>query len=351
MEHQEIQELLVRYRQGMCSEEEVRTIHLWFERLNPHSTLTLTEAEQQALEAKLWHNLQATLAEESVPPPVHPVRFPFWQRTVVYYSGAAALVLLTVTYWLFLAKTPPSPGADPQPASRFQSAPFHTYTNPSDTLQPLTLSDHSVVLLSPGSSLHYPAFFSGHQREVELVGDAFFEVVSKPDQPFFIYSGKLVTRVLGTSFWVRAEQDQGALTVEVVTGKVSVFERVGTTAPPGTDKAARGVVLTPNQRATYYPARGQLLTSLVEEPTAIASAKRPGFLLFNETPLREIIRHLQRAYGIEMDLAHDDLEDCAFTGDVAGIPLYDALNLICRSNGLTYEVTGTRILISGPGCQ
>ncbi|WP_282143878.1 FecR family protein [Cellulophaga baltica] len=90
-----------------------------------------------------------------------------------------------------------------------------------NALDSIVLNDGSLVYLAPNSSLEYPETFKGEQRNVTLLkGNAFFDITKDPKHPFVIQSGKLKTKVLGTSFHIRMEEKE--CSVAVVTGKVEV---------------------------------------------------------------------------------------------------------------------------------
>ena len=95
-------------------------------------------------------------------------------------------------------------------------------TNNSNMPQIITLSDGSSVLLQPNSKLSYPKIFIGNQRKVYLSGEAFFEISKNPKKPFFVYANEIVTKVVGTSFRIRAYSNQPNVEVLVRTGKVKV---------------------------------------------------------------------------------------------------------------------------------
>ena len=235
----------------------------------------------------------------------------------------------------------------------FKQTPFKiTNKNNTDTLKRVLLEDNSVVMLSPGSRIIYPDKFAVNKRDVQLIGNAFFEITKNPNRPFFVYTDKLITRVLGTSFWIKENPGNEAMEVEVVTGKVSVFENnhafTGKTLARNLHKQDNGVILTPNQRVTYFAESGHLMTGLVEKPVAIASSQK---MVFSNELLPNIINQLQNEFGIEIVLANDHLKKCTFTGDVSDLSLYEKLDLICKSNAITYEIKGTRILINGEGCE
>jgi len=89
----------------------------------------------------------------------------------------------------------------------------------------IILADGSQVFLNTNSKLRYPEQFGDDSRIVELSGEAFFEVRSNPEKPFRIAAGQTITQVLGTSFNLRARDDEPEVSVVVVTGKVALIDR------------------------------------------------------------------------------------------------------------------------------
>jgi transmembrane sensor len=355
MSNEEIQALLLRYRLGLSTAEEIAKIHLWYDSLNQNATWSLNPEEKGQLENRMLKNILVDMQEADV---FHEaIRIRTWWKSPIWYSGVAAALVLALTYILFFSKDVNKSTIQSQKLFvQASSGKLITYENKSTKAEKITLEDESVVTLSPGSKIIYPDHFSTDKRDVQLVGDAFFEIKKNPKKPFLVYSGKLITRVLGTSFRIKTKSGDKALEVEVVTGKVSVFEN--NDAFKNTDsidpalKNNNGVVLTPNQRVTYFPESRHLMTGLVPMPVKIEPAVvMPRKLNFNNASLLQIVRDLQETYGIEIVFANERLEKCSFTGDLSEMPLYEKLDLVCKSNQAQYEVKGTRILISGDGCD
>ena len=349
MSKEEIQQLLLRYKHGQCTQEEISKIHQWYEDLHKESSLSLKLDEKEGMENRILSKLHERIeAEKEEFVDTRP-----WRISWMWYSGVAALLIFVLSYSGLLVKEK-SKVQDVFITSK--SGELITHENQSNKNQTILLEDLSVVTLLPGSKIIYPKHFSEEKRNVQLEGNAFFEIAKNPKRPFLVYTGKLVTRVLGTSFWIRNNPKSKVLDVEVVTGKVSVFENLEAFNTQNLDedllKNNNGVVLTPNQRVTYYAESRHLMTGLVNEPVKIESgvSVKPK-LEFNNMQLPKIFQHLEEEYGIEIVLGNDRLEKCTFTGDVSDIPLYDKLDLICKSNQASYEIKGTRILINGEGCD
>ncbi len=350
MNNNEWQALLLKYREGNCTKEEILKIHLWYENLHADGLAALGEQEKREMEERMLGKLMAETAEEGY---AEPVIVRSWWRGAAVYLATAAAVLLVIGFWIFLGKDPRRQGVMQE--KMFVQAPkgrLITEENTTDAPKRLVLSDRSTVTLEPGAKIVFPASFTGDKRTVQLTGNAFFEITRNPDQPFLVYSGKIITRVLGTSFRIRSNEKDKALEVEVVTGKVSVFEnREAFSEVDSADNQDNGVVLTPNQRVTYFSESRHLMTGLVPEPVRASQVAEEAKMIFNDEKLEKIAGTLQEAYGIEIVFANDRLAHCTFTGDLTDMELYDKLALVCKSNGADYEVKGTRILINGHGCD
>ena len=360
MNNKEWQALLLKYREGNCTKEEKLRIHRWYENLNADGMAVLSDEEKHEMEERMLGKLAAETSVAGTPGVGTPaadheetvVVRQWWRKATVYLATAAA-VLLVVGFWAFLGKGARRPGVMEE--KMFVQAPqsrLITEENMTSVSKRLTLSDRSTVTLEPGARIVFPATFTGDKRTVQLTGNAFFEITRNPDQPFLVYSGKIITRVLGTSFRIKNNAKDKALEVEVVTGKVSVFEnREAFSEGDSVDNQDNGVVLTPNQRVTYFAESRHLMTGLVPEPVKTSQVAEEAKMIFNDEKLEKIAAALQEAYGIEIVFANDRIAHCSFTGDLSDMQLYDKLALVCKSNGADYEIKGTRILINGRGCD
>src|SRR3546814_15170548 len=82
------------------------------------------------------------------------------------------------------------------------------------------LPDGSIVWLKPNTWISFPPTFASSKREVKMEGEAFFEVTTDASSPFVVYSGDLVTRVVGPSFNITAYGEGTMEEVTDYTGKV-----------------------------------------------------------------------------------------------------------------------------------
>ena len=89
------------------------------------------------------------------------------------------------------------------------------------------LSDNTHVWLNSGTKLIYPAHFTGKTRDVQLSGEAYFDVTHNIENPFHVKTTKLIVEVLGTSFNVEAYEQEDDVNVTLVEGKVNLQTTAG----------------------------------------------------------------------------------------------------------------------------
>ena len=346
---QNFHNLLVRYVNGDCTAEEIEKVNRWYEEIEDND-LHLEAGEKQAARARMLTNIRKSLSEHHRPARKH--RYLLAPTPV---KVAAAFAVLTIAgLWLF---TSSNRLADDHVAEVTELSGTVILENETDSARVYELPDGSTVRLGSSSTLHFRDF-SADKREVYLTGQGFFDVVRDPSRPFYVYSKEIVTRVLGTSFFVDAPENGSKVEVQVITGKVSVFHIRPDSASKTEDtsmqkhSSANGVVLSPNQKVEYYTEEDHWVTGLVEEPVPVKSIDEKTLsFVFDNTPVRTVLADIQSRFAIEMVTENDRICECTFTGDVSTMTLYDMLDVISNSIGSTYEVKGTRILISGKGCD
>jgi transmembrane sensor len=212
----------------------------------------------------------------------------------------------------------------------------------------ITLPDGSTVVMQKNSEIHYKKDFAGQMREIQFKGEGLFDVVKNQDKPFVVYSGDIVTKVLGTSFIVKAFETDNKVTVDVIRGKVSV-----TTIKKQVQKEAvkSEVLLTPNQKAIFSKVDESLVLTLVEAPKAVMSTDTLQEITFYETPVSEIFTVIEKKYGVDIVFDTRLLKNCAMTTSFKEETLFETLDLICKGIGAKYKVVGVQVIIEGKACK
>lgn len=225
-------------------------------------------------------------------------------------------------------------------------------TNENEKTLPIQLIDGSLVLLKKGSRVSYSKKFVGNTREIFLSGEAFFEVIKNPEKPFLVFANGLVTKVLGTSFTVKAYDKDEEVTVEVKSGKVSVFAQSDANSKEkATNRELEGVVLMPNQKIVYAKEKVRMAKSLVEMPIIIEEKKLKTVFEFEDVPVSEILHNLEKAYSIDIVFDEELLSNCPLTASLTELQLFDKLNIICKGVEAHYEILDGQIVIYSKGCR
>ena len=270
----------------------------------------------------------------------------------VWRWAAAAVVVLSLGWWGYqkLAERPATiavrhvnerPSLPTEAAGTVMEEVTHA------TERRVTLPDGSVVTLAPYSYLRYALPFGKTDRTVALTGQAFFNVIPNTHSPFFVFTDAVVTRVLGTSFTVMNRTGQLAKVI-VRTGRVSVYNRQ--TFKTGSKASTMGLVLVPNQQATFQQADGLLIRSLIEKPLPLPN-KVVNTLDFENQPVSEVIDALVKTYGIPITYDQERLGRCRVTVTLEKEPLFDQLALLSKLLDGRYEVIDATIYLYADGCR
>ena len=273
-----------------------------------------------------------------------------------YRAAAASIFVLILASVYFFTVGDRSSGLTKAEAS----APKTNLEKTNNTSSPFTLllGDGTMVVLQPGATINYPVDFTLNKREVYLKGEAFFHVSRNPARPFNVYYNDIVTQVLGTSFSLKTNPFTNNVEVTVKEGKVQVYENNTLLAKK---EKVKGVIITQNQKVIYYKDQRAFETTLSDslQPITAEGSKdkarneeiQQDFNYREPVNLQEIFTHLQTTYGIEIVVESEHMYTCLFTGDLSRQDLYKKLEIICLTVDAHYEVKGTRILVSGKGCN
>ena len=276
------------------------------------------------------------------------VRYPVYYRWV----AAASIMVLLGLGWLVYTQSVTrvshqpvgqanQPGGQPDQPNQLLSV-----VNTDKTARHVLLPDGSSVVLRKNSQVRYAQLFAGDRREVYLSGEAFFEVTKDPTKPFFVYANGLVTKVLGTSFTVKAHQKAEQVIVMVRTGKVAVFAQTDAKAEAlRNNRDLTGMVLLPNQQATFERTDARLTRTDVDVPS-----KQPSFD-FKATPVADVFASLEKAYGVTIVFDREVMAHCSLSATLGDEPLQKKLQWICTILEATYQVNGQQVIVNGKPCQ
>lgn len=352
--------MLQKFLAGNCTPEEERIVLEWYERLIDQSDLNLSEEERNTIEARLWASIRVNTTEageEAVPEGVSAGGDEQQGRVVPLRRRrgwvAAAIVLVIAAGAAFFYRKGHS-GSSPErmvliPAPDAYAQEINTTLKESR----IVLADSTVILLQPGATLRYPRRFDGARREVYLSGSAFFQVKHDPAKHFIVYTGdQLTTEVLGTSFQIIHHKATDKIEVQVMTGKVCVYQQHRQSEEKEGEATAR-IILTPNKKVVFNAVTHSFVTGLVDEPRPAPQTGEveagPGTsdnrFVFEDEPLEKVLQVMSKAYNLEITAESEKLRRLHFTGNISQYDLYKQLEIICRSTKCTYEVNGEKIVL------
>lgn len=171
------------------------------------------------------------------------------------------------------------------------------------------LPDSTLVYLNAGSVLRYPSEFTGNKREVELMGEAYFEVAKDPSHRFVITTPQQAKiEVLGTKFNLETVNKTEEVITTLLEGKVLFSYQKG--------NQPCSVEMLPGQKVIYHRACGSIEFYKTDGVSEIAW--KDGEIIFNNTPLKEALHLLEKHYNVEFIVKNPAFYQYSFTGEFAG---------------------------------
>ncbi|MBS7256298.1 FecR family protein [Flavobacterium branchiicola] len=191
----------------------------------------------------------------------------------------------------------------------------------------IKLSDGTQIWLNAGSILKYPKEFKGDTREVFLSGEAFFDVAKDKKHPFIIHTNKMDTKVLGTSFNVQAYPDQRTQEVSVLTGRVNVKSTV----------TEENVYVTPGQKVVFK-SQSNKLQAFKDVPVNSISLWRKNIMVFEETPLPEVVATINRNYNVAIEIKNKNLNELKISAYFKELTADQTIGLVCNIINANYKM-------------
>lgn len=201
----------------------------------------------------------------------------------------------------------------------------------------LILSDGTKVWLNALSEIRYPIQFTGNSRKVYVSGEVYFEVAKNAERPFMVNVGDVEVEVLGTQFNIMAYADENNIETTLVEGAVRLKSR-------DVSGKLSSVNLKPNCQASYN--RYSKIVEIKEVDVDTYVAWKNGKFIFEKDGLSNIMRKLERWYGVKVFFETQDLKDLRFS---ARIDRYGNIENILKKMEQTtkvrFEVKNNIVLI------
>jgi ferric-dicitrate binding protein FerR (iron transport regulator) len=204
----------------------------------------------------------------------------------------------------------------------------------------LVLADGTKVWLNAGSRLIYPASFTGKTREVQLEGEALFDVAQQAHQPFFVHTGKITVRVLGTRFDVKAYREDAQVSATLISGKIQVIMN---------EDPEKKILLSPHEKLTVMNVVGA--AGKADEPVKenelryqvqfLAQAETDWVnnkMVFNNESFDEVARQMERRYAVHIEFDNAMLRREHVSGIFEKESLSQALEILKMTTRFNYKI-------------
>lgn len=256
-----------------------------------------------------------------------------------WLAVAASLLIVATAVWLFTPDTKKNPAqtltkVEKQPAA---TARWKTQTNTSAKTYSIKLEDGSMVKLAPKAVIKYQEPFGPQgQRNIYLEGEADFDVAHNKTRPFTVHTKLFSTMALGTSF--RVSETAMACNVKLFRGKVLIKPLINALKGWKQD-----IILLPGNEMKYSLEKGAVSVNPfnavpkqhAQPRNSEYSNKDEGTLVFDNTPLPDVMKTLITRYHSPIFYNEEQLKGKYFSGEVLkGDSLSVLLNVIANMNGL-----------------
>lgn len=188
------------------------------------------------------------------------------------------------------------------------------------------LPDNSVVWLNAESKLTFPTTFNPDRREVYLSGEAYFEVYSDKEHPFYVHTNEGISvYVYGTKFNVETYPESNRIKTVLQEGRVNVLMT----------KEKKSYKMSPGESFTYKKDSGEIAVSHVDP--YVATAWKDGKLIFRDDNLEEIFAELERHFDVKIIYKNLSDRDPRYRATFTGEGLDDILTYLAQSAHLEWH--------------
>jgi len=199
----------------------------------------------------------------------------------------------------------------------------------------INLPDGTKVWLNAASSLKYPTQFAAKERQVELSGEAYFEVYKDKEHPFIVRTNKQDVEVLGTHFNINSYTDEPIVKTTLLEGSVRV-----TLNFLSTNKESK--IIKPGQQS-QMTSKGISIINNVDLEDIVAW--KNGYFKFNEN-LESIMHKLARWYDIQIVYKIKPDPKQMLQGEISrNRNLSEVLNMLQYTGNIHFKVEGRRIMV------
>lgn len=335
--------------QQYCAGTDKLCVGYWEKYINAHPEQAEVIAEAKKLYVILSGNKrQLNLKVESFKQEMFPQQETSAKiRSFLWLKIAAAIVVVLAATLLYLSYLNFKSGESTQEV--------FTWATKSGERKKIKLQDGTVVLLNAKSTLSILKGFNHDKREVNLVGEAFFDVVHNKEKPFKVHTSDFDINVLGTAFNVKSYPDEITSEATLIRGLITM-------------EAANGnggtITLKPSQKVTFYKTQPSIKKAKLSKPslarpeiainhytvikdsTIVETAWTKNRIEIYDQDFEEIKAVLEKWYNVKIKFTNSEVEKYRFTATFSNETIEQVLSALQNVEYFKYEIKGNEVIIS-----
>ncbi|NOW99029.1 FecR family protein [Mucilaginibacter sp. SG564] len=208
---------------------------------------------------------------------------------------------------------------------------FNTITTPRGGQYQVVLEDGTRVWLNAASSIKFPQAFTGATREVELSGEAYFEVAKNKAKPFIVQANSTKVQVFGTHFNINAYGDNNNVTTTLLEGSVQM------------SSGASAVMLAPGQQGNAVNGAAIKVSPADIQQTM---AWKNGLFIFHDLNITEVMKQVGRWYDVDVEYRDEEVKKNEFGGTISKYKsINELLDVMVLTRSIHYKIEGRRVII------
>jgi len=219
-----------------------------------------------------------------------------------------------------------------QPSGRRSGEVFYNLiSTPRGGQYHVELPDGSLIWLNAASSVRFPTVFAGESREVEITGEAYFEVIKNAAKPFVVKVNQSEIRVMGTHFNVMAYHEENTVKTTLLEGSVRVLD--GSTSK----------ILKPGQQSRLLENGHMSVKDGIDVNEVVAW--KNGFFHFESDDIGTVMRQLSRWYDVDVRFSKSRNEELLFAEIPRDTKLSEALKALELTGKFKFELQGRTVIV------
>lgn len=219
----------------------------------------------------------------------------------------------------------------------------YTYYTEKGVKGKVMLPDSSIVWLNSASKIEYPLSFGMNSRKAIFSGEGFFEVKKNPDMPMEVRTNKGMTvTVLGTKFYLRSYMDEPREEATLVSGAINISKFVKQNN--GLHKLYETIQLKPSESVVFNDNVSE--DKIVPADTLKDLAWKRGELIFDNTPLSDVFRSLERWHGTDIIVRDSSVLHHSFTASFSSESMVQIMELIKFTTSADYRIIANRVYVT-----